>query len=155
MMKSQTTKLKIDGIEVEVERGKMILEAAEAAGVKVPTLCHDRRLIPFGACRLCVVQQKGKNDLQLACFTPARDGMEIVTQSPQITESRRLQLQFILLNHPMICPRCEKEGDCDLQSLVYEYGVNETIYPWEKINFPIDDHSALLQRDPNKCILCG
>ena len=148
-------KLTIDGIAVEVEKGRTILEAAQAAGVKIPTLCHDRRLIPFGACRLCVVQQKGKSELLPSCFTPARDGMEIITQSSEITESRRLQLQFILLNHPMTCPWCEKEGECDLQSLVYEYGVNETIYPWEKINFPIDDHSALLQRDPNKCILCG
>ena len=81
---AKTIHLKIDGIEVEVERGKMILDAAEAAGVKIPTLCHDRRLVPFGACRLCVVQQKGKKDLQLACFTPARDGMEIITQSPEI-----------------------------------------------------------------------
>ena len=155
MMKSQTTKLKIDGIEVEVERGKMILEAAEAAGVRIPTLCHDRRLVPFGACRLCVVQQKGKKGLQLACFTPVRDGMEIVTQSPEITESRKLQLQLILLNHPMICPRCEREGECALQSLVYEYGVEETQYPWEKIPLPEDTVSSLLQRDPNRCILCG
>jgi predicted molibdopterin-dependent oxidoreductase YjgC len=154
-MKSQTIKLKIDSIDVEVERGKMILEAAEAAGVKIPTLCHDRRLVPFGACRLCVVQQKGRKDLQLACFTPVRDGMEIITQSPAITESRKLQLQLILLNHPMICPRCEKEGDCSLQHLVYEYGVEETQYPWEKIPFPVDDISPLLQRDPNRCILCG
>jgi predicted molibdopterin-dependent oxidoreductase YjgC len=154
-MGNKTSKLKIDNIEVEVERGKMILEAAEAAGVKIPTLCHDRRLVPFGACRLCVVQQKGKKDLQLACFTPVRDGMEIITQSPAITESRRLQLQLILLNHPMICPRCEKEGDCSLQNLVYAYGVEETQYPWDKIPFPADDISPLLQRDPNRCILCG
>jgi predicted molibdopterin-dependent oxidoreductase YjgC len=81
--------------------------------------------------------------------------MEILTQSPQIFKSRRLQLQFILLNHPMICPRCRKEGDCDLQAFVYEYGVLETLYPWEQITFPLDDFSPLLQRDPNKCILCG
>ena len=68
MMKSQITKLKIDGIEVEVERGKMILEAAEAAGVRIPTLCHDRRLVPFGACRLCVVQQKGKKESPACLF---------------------------------------------------------------------------------------
>jgi len=60
--------------------------------------------------------------------------MEIITHSPQILESRKLQLQFILLNHPMICPRCEKEGDCALQRLVYEYGVEETLYPWERIS---------------------
>ncbi len=70
-----TVRLKIDNIEVEVEQGRSILEAAEAAGVRIPTLCYDKRLVPFGACRLCVVHQKGKKELQLACFTPARNGM--------------------------------------------------------------------------------
>jgi NADH-quinone oxidoreductase subunit G len=148
-------KLKIDGTEIEVERGRTILEAAQSAGIQIPTLCHDRRLIPFGACRLCVVQQKGKSELLPSCFTPAKEGMEILTRSPEVFESRRLQLQLILLNHPMICPRCEKEGECNLQTLVYEYGVEETIYPWDRISFPVDDTSPLLQRDPNKCILCG
>ena len=154
-MKSQTIKLKIDGNEVEVEKGRTILETAQLAGIKIPTLCHDRRLIPFGACRLCVVQQKGKSELLPSCFTPARGGMEIITHSPEILESRKLQLQFILLNHPMICPRCEKEGECALQTLVYEYGVEETLYPWEQISSPADDRSPLLQRDSDKCILCG
>jgi NADH dehydrogenase/NADH:ubiquinone oxidoreductase subunit G len=82
-------------------------------------------------------------------------GMKIITQSPEIFKSRRLQLQFILLNHPMTCPRCEKEGECNLQRLVYEYGVEETLYPWERISSPADDRSPLLQRDSDKCILCG
>ncbi len=151
----QMVKLTIDETEVEVEKGTTILEAAQSAGIGIPTLCHDRRLIPFGACRICVVQQKGRSELLPACFTPARDGTEIVTQSPEISESRRLQLQFILLNHPMICPRCEKEGECTLQNLVYEYGVEETIYPWERTSSPADHHSPFLQRDPDKCILCG
>jgi predicted molibdopterin-dependent oxidoreductase YjgC len=154
-MKPQMIKLKIDDIAVEVDRGKSILEAAQSAGIKIPTLCNDRRLIPFGACRLCVVQQKGKSDLLPSCFTPAKAGMEIITHSPEILESRKLQLQFILLNHPMICPRCEKEGECALQRLVYEYGVEEKLYPWERISSPADDHSPLLQRDSDKCILCG
>jgi predicted molibdopterin-dependent oxidoreductase YjgC len=148
-------KLTIDGIEVAVEKGRTILEAAQSAEIRIPTLCHDRRLIPFGACRLCVVQQKGKSELLPSCFTPAKQGMEILTRSPEIFESRKLQLQLILLNHPMICPRCEREGECNLQTLVYEYGVEETIYPWNRISFPVDDTSPLLQRDPNKCILCG
>jgi NADH-quinone oxidoreductase subunit G len=154
-MANQTIKLKIDGTEVDVEKGKTILEVAQLAGINIPTLCHDRRLIPFGACRLCVVQQKGNPELLPACFTPAKNGMEIITHSSEISESRRLQLQFILLNHPMICPRCEKEGECELQRLVYEYGVEETLYPWERISSPADDRSPLLQRDPDKCILCG
>ena len=152
---NQIIKLKIDGIEVEVEKGSTILEAAQLAGIQIPTLCHDRRLIPFGACRLCVVQQRGKSELLPSCFTPAKNGMEILTHSPEILESRKLQLQFILLNHPMICPRCEKEGECELQRLVYEYGVEETLYPWERISSPADDRSPLLQRDSDKCILCG
>ncbi len=154
-MANQTIKLKIDGIEVEVEKGKTILEAAQLAGINIPTLCHDRRLIPFGACRLCVVQQKGKKELLPACFTPARAGTEIITQSPEISESRKLQLQFILLNHPMICPRCEKENECKLQRFVYEYGVEETLYPWDRISSPPDNRSPLLRRDSDKCILCG
>ena len=154
-MGTQMIKLRIDEIEIEVEKGKTILEAAQSAGVRIPSLCHDRRLIPFGACRLCVVQQKGKSELLPSCFTPARNGMEITTHSPRISESRRVQLQLILLNHPMICPRCEKEGECDLQNLVYEYGVEETLYPWEPMISPADDRSLLLQRDSNKCILCG
>jgi len=147
--------LTIDGLEVEVERGRTILEAAQSAGIRIPTLCYDRRLSPFGACRLCVVEEKGKTDLTPSCFTPVKNGMEIITNSPKVVESRRLQLHLLLLNHPMICPRCEREGECDLQELVYEYGVKETLYPWEPVTFPVDDSSPLLQRDPNKCILCG
>jgi NADH-quinone oxidoreductase subunit G len=154
-MANQTIKLNIDGTDIEIEKGKTILEAAQSVGIRIPTLCHDRRLIPFGACRLCVVQQKGKTELLPSCFTPAKGGMEIITHSPEILNSRRLQLQFILLNHPMICPRCEKEGECVLQGLVYEYGVEETLYPWERISSPSDDRSPLLQRDADKCILCG
>ncbi|MCX8117699.1 MAG: molybdopterin-dependent oxidoreductase [Desulfobacterota bacterium] len=153
-MAHQTIKLRIDGIEVEVEKGKSILEAAQAAGIRIPSLCHDRRLVPFGACRLCMVEEKGKPELIPSCFTPAKNGMEILTNTPKIIQSRRIQLQFILLNHPMTCPRCEKEGECDLQDLVYEYGVGDTPYPWEPIHFP-EDRSPLIQRHGNKCILCG
>ena len=154
-MAHQAIKLKIDGVEVGVENGKTILEAAQSAGIRIPTLCHDRRLTPLGACCICVVQERGKSELLPSCFTPAKEGMEILTQSPEIFESRRLQLQLLLLNHPMICPWCEKEGECVFQTLVYEYGVDETRFPWERIRFPVDDFSPLLQRDPNKCILCG
>jgi NADH dehydrogenase/NADH:ubiquinone oxidoreductase subunit G len=79
-MANQTIKLNIDGTDIEIEKGKTILEAAQSVGIRIPTLCHDRRLIPFGACRLCVVQQKGKTELLPSCFTPAKGGMEIITQ---------------------------------------------------------------------------
>jgi len=154
-MRNQSIRLTIDGIEVEVGKGRTILEAAQSAGIRIPTLCHDRRLSSLGACSICLVQQRGDPELLPACFTPAKNGMEVITQSPEIIEARRLQLQLILLNHPMICPWCEKEGECVLQNLVYEYGVQDTRLSWEKVSFPVDDASPLLQRDGNKCILCG
>ncbi len=154
-MGDKLIKLSIDGVEVEVERGRTILEAARSVGIKIPSLCYDPRMAPFGACRLCVVEEKGSAELIPSCFTPVRSGMEIFTHSPKVMESRRLQLQLILLNHPMICPRCEKEGECELQRLVYEYGLGETQYPWEPMVYPVDEASPLLRRDGNKCILCG
>lgn len=151
----ETIQFKIDGIEVEAKRGQTILEAARSVGIGIPALCHDPRLVPFGACRLCVVEVKGASELLPSCFTPVRNGMEVYTHSPRVVESRRLQLQLLLLNHPMVCPRCEREGECELQRLVYEYGLEETSYPWEPMVYPVDEVSPLLYRDGNKCILCG
>jgi len=88
--------LTIDGIEVTVERGTTILEAAEKAGVRIPTLCHDKRLIPFGACRMCVVELKGRRGLTPACFNPVRNGMEVLTHTPSVVEARKLQLELLI-----------------------------------------------------------
>ena len=148
--------LTIDGHVVTVKKGASILSAAERAGVRIPTLCHDGRLIPFGACRICIVEERGREGKFIpACFTPAREGMDIVTDSEGIRASRRKKLELLLLNHPMDCPACDRRGNCDLQTLVYEYGLGDTIYPWEKITFAVDDVSPFIRRDPNKCILCG
>jgi formate dehydrogenase alpha subunit len=149
-------KLKIDGRDVTVEKGTSILNAALRVGVKIPTLCHDQRLIPFGACRMCIVEETGKRGKLIpACYTPARAGMDIVTDSPKIRTSRRKKLELLLLNHPMDCPTCDRRGNCDLQRLVYEYGLSDKMYPWQQTTFPIDDVSPFIKRDPNKCILCG
>ena len=148
--------LKIDDHQVTVKKGSSILMAAERAGVTIPTLCHDKRLIPFGACRLCIVEERGrKGRLIPACYTPAREGMDIITDSTEIRASRRKKLELLLLNHPMDCPTCDKRGNCALQALVYEYGLDDKRYPWEKITFAVDDVSPFIKRDPNKCILCG
>ena len=115
--------LTIDGVPVSVPPGTMILAAAEKAGIKIPTLCQNKRLLPFGACRICVVQQKGRRGLIPACFNPVRNGMEILTQTPDLIKARRIQLQLILISHPLECPVCDAGGQCQLQNLVYEYGV--------------------------------
>jgi predicted molibdopterin-dependent oxidoreductase YjgC len=147
--------LTIDGIEVTVERGASILEAAEKAGVRIPTLCHDKRLIPFGACRMCVVELKGRRGLVPACFNPARNGMEVLTQTPTVIEARRLQLQLLLRQHPLDCPVCEAGGACQLQNLVFEYDVDKLPFPRQEPKGSLDLASHLIKRDMSRCVLCG
>jgi formate dehydrogenase alpha subunit len=147
--------LTIDGIEVAVERGASILEAAEKAGVRIPTLCHDKRLIPFGACRMCVVELKGRRGLIPACFNPARNGMEVLTNTPAVVDARRLQLQLLLRHHPLDCPVCEAGGACELQNLVMDYGVEDLPFSREAPILPVDRRSHFIKRDMNRCVLCG
>ena len=147
--------LTIDGVQVTVPPGTMIVEAAEKAGIKIPTLCNNKRLMPFGACRICVVQQKGRKGLIPACFNPVRNGMEILTHTPEIIEARRIQLQLILISHPLECPVCDAGGQCQLQNLVYEYGVAENPFHGEKADTPADHVSPFIERNVDRCILCG
>lgn len=147
--------LTIDGIQVTVSPGTMILEAAAKAGVKIPTLCNNKRLMPFGACRICIVQQKGRRGLIPACFNPVRNGMEILTNTPDVVKARRTQLQLILISHPLDCPVCDAGGQCRLQDLVYEYGIAENPFKGDKADAPVDHLSPIIERNVNRCILCG
>jgi predicted molibdopterin-dependent oxidoreductase YjgC len=148
--------LKINNIEVTVPKGSTILETAEKAGVFIPTLCHDKRIIPAGACRLCVVEDlKKPGQLIPSCFTPARDNMEIITDSPAILDAVREQLKLILINHPLDCPVCDKAGECELQDLVIRYGLTGAPYELEQPFRPIERESPLIERDMTRCILCG
>jgi formate dehydrogenase alpha subunit len=147
--------LTIDGVQVSVPAGTTILDAAAKAGIRVPTLCHDRRLFPYGACRVCVVQQKGRKNMIPACFNPVRNGMEILTRTPEVIEARRKQLQLILITHPLDCPVCDAGGQCELQNLVYEYGVAENPYQDKKADWTVDHVSPFIERNINRCILCG
>ncbi|MCA1961575.1 MAG: molybdopterin-dependent oxidoreductase [Desulfomonile sp.] len=149
--------LTIDGIEVTVERGASILEAAQKAGVRVPTLCYDKRLVPYGACRLCMVEVKarGRTRTMPACFNPARDGMEVTTQSPRLTENRRMELMLLLRSHPLLCPSCDAGGNCRFQELVHEYEVPELPFPTESRHFHVDHASHFIRFNMNLCIKCG
>ncbi len=147
--------LTIDGIQVTVPRETTILDAAARAGIKIPTLCHNKRLSAFGACRICIVQQKGRKNLMPSCFTPVRNGMEILTNSPDVLKARRTQLQLILITHPLECPVCDAGGECDLQNLVYEYGVIDNPFQGEKADTPTDHVSPFIERNVDRCVLCG
>ncbi len=149
-------KLKINNKEVEVKKGSTILAAAKKAGVFIPTLCHDERLTPYGACRLCMVAERKKPARLIpSCFTPAREGMDIVTDNSEILKSIKKQLQLILINHPLDCPVCDKAGECALQNLTVRYGIAEAPYKLELRSKPVDRISSLIERDMNRCILCG
>lgn len=149
--------LTIDGVEVTVERGASILEAAQKAGVRIPTLCHDKRLIPFGACRLCIVEvtARGRTRTMPACFNPAKDGMEVATNTPKLVESRRMQLKLLLRSHPLLCPSCDAAGDCQLQNLVHEYEITELPFARESRFYHVDNDSHFIRFNMNLCIRCG
>jgi NADH-quinone oxidoreductase subunit G len=148
--------MKVNDIEVTVRRGSTILQAAEKAGVFVPTLCRDKRITPYGACRLCVVEDRKKpGNLIPSCFTPARDRMEILTETPAVLEAVRTQLQLILVNHPLDCPVCDKAGECTLQDLVIRYNITETPFGTERFARYVDRLSPLIERDMTRCVLCG
>jgi predicted molibdopterin-dependent oxidoreductase YjgC len=149
--------LTIDGVEVSVERGTSILDAARQAGIRIPTLCHDERLVPYGACRLCMVEvtARGRTRRMPACFNPARDGMEVATHTPDLIKGRRIQLMLLLRTHPLLCPSCDAGGNCRLQDLVHEYEVPELPFPTESRYFHVDNASPFIRHNMNLCIKCG
>ena len=149
--------LTVDGVEVSVERGTSILEAAQKAGIRIPTLCHDKRLVPYGACRLCMVEvtARGRTRTMPACFNPARDGMEVVTNSPKLDKSRRMQLMLLLRSHPLLCPSCDAAGACHLQNLVREFELADPPFSRETRYFHVDNASHFIRFNMNLCIKCG
>ena len=149
-------RLTIDQKEVHVPEGTTILEAAAQAGIRIPTLCYHEKLLPFGACRICVVEvEQMKGRLTPACSTPVTEGMVVRTSTEQITMARKTVLELLLIHHPLDCPFCDKGGECQLQDLVYEYGVAHNRYKDKKSAHPIDYVSPLVERNTNRCVLCG
>ncbi|HXY55714.1 MAG TPA: molybdopterin-dependent oxidoreductase [Nitrospirota bacterium] len=146
----------VDGKKVEVPVGSTILEAANAAGSRVPTLCHDNKLHPFGACRVCLVEVEGTpRKFTPSCTTPATDNMVVKTSTPALIEARRMVLELLLIKHPLDCPVCDKAGECQLQDLVHEYGLGQSRFDAEKGYLPPDYESAIIERNISRCILCG
>lgn len=147
--------LTIDGIQVTVDAGITVLEAARQSGIKIPNLCYDKDLTKPGACRICVVEIDGMRNLPASCVTVVAEGMVVKTKSEPVVETRKTILELLLANHPEDCLTCERTGNCRLQEYAYEYGVRQGAFAGERSNHPIDDSNPFLVRDMNKCILCG
>ena len=147
--------IKINGMEVSAPKGSTILEAARLAHIEIPTLCFLKDINEIGACRMCVVEVKGAKSLVVACVYPINAGMEVWTNTPKVLESRKKTLQLLLSNHNRSCLSCVRSGNCELQQMAKELGVeDEGYYDGEHTPSCIDDSAVHMIRDNSKCILC-
>ncbi len=151
--------LTINGRTVSAPHGATVLEASQAAGITIPTLCHDPDLTPVGACRLCIVDIEGVRGHPTSCTTVAREGMVVLTHTDEITSIRRTLVEMAIASHPIDCLLCDKSDDCQLLVLARELSVDreavERLRPSNSQPQPIDTSNPAFDFDPNKCVLCG
>ncbi len=154
----ETVTLSIDGRQVTAPKGQMLIEAAEEAGVYIPRFCYHPRMKSVGVCRMCLVEVSGPRGatLQPSCFIAVADGQEVVTDSEKVKKAQDGVLEFLLINHPLDCPVCDKGGECPLQDQTLSYGPGETRFfeskrHWAK-PIPISD---LVLLDRERCIQCS
>lgn len=149
-----TVSIYIDGRKVEVEEGTTILKAAQKACINIPTLCYREDLNEISACRICVVEVEGAKNLVTACSTAVRDGMKITTNSQRVREARKTLLRLVLSDHKKSCLTCYRNGNCELQKLCEELGIEEYRYEGESSKRHYDQTTPAIIRDSSKCILC-
>ncbi len=150
-----TVSLTVDGKKIEVSQDATVLQACEKAGIRIPTFCYQEDLTTTGACRICVVEVEGNDNLPASCALPVKEGMVIHTNSERVRAARKMILELLWANHPNDCLTCESNGECRLQDYCYEYGVSETRFQGEMAEFELDQSSHFVERDLDKCILCG
>ncbi len=147
--------IKINGVDFKAKNGATILEACRDFGIEIPTLCYLREINEIGACRICVVEVVGVKNLVAACVHPITEGMQILTTSKRVFNSRRENLELILSTHDRKCLSCVRSGNCELQKLCKDFGVDdESKYDGNNIQYDTDDSAIHMVRDNNKCILC-
>ena len=156
----ETVSLTIDGRQVSVAKGRTVLQAAIESGIKVPYYCYHPGLGIDGSCRVCIVRIDKMPKLQTSCSTPVSEGMVVHTQTPDVVEARASVFEFLLINHPLDCPVCDKGGECPLQDFSYSYGPNESrmefprrVFDGEGVRADVD-FGPTLMLNRNRCILC-
>ncbi len=147
--------IKINNMPLSVPKGITILEAARYAGVEIPTLCYLKEINEIGACRMCMVEVTGARSLVAACVFPVNEGMEVFTNSEKVRKSRKQNLELVLSTHNKACLTCVRSGNCELQKLCKDYGVEDALkYEGAYPAAAYDDSAAHMIRDNSKCILC-
>ena len=151
----ENVNITINGMPLSVPANYTILEAARLAGIEIPTLCHMKGRNEIGACRICVVEVEKARSLVAACVMPVSEGMVIKTNSKKVMESRKMTIELLLSNHNRSCLQCVRSGNCELQTLAYEFGVEDAgRFDGAKTESAEDTSAAHLIRDNSKCILC-
>ena len=146
--------LKINDRDVEVPQGTLLIEATRRIGTEVPSFCYYPGLSLQAACRMCLVEIEKAPKLQTACTVIATEGMIVRTDTEQVRNARKYMLEFLLTNHPLDCPVCDKGGECELQDMVFRYGADSSRFVEEKIHRPEEKWSELVYYDAPRCILC-
>ncbi len=147
-------KVVIDGRTVEAPAGALLINVARQAGIDIPAFCYYDGLALQAACRMCLVEVEKAPKLLAACTLPVTDGMVVRTETPQVKEARKAMLEFLLTNHPLDCPVCDKGGECELQDAVFRYGAGESRFTEEKLHVPEVQWSPVVYYDAPRCILC-
>jgi NADH-quinone oxidoreductase subunit G len=146
--------LKINDQDVRVSPGTLVIEATRRIGTEVPSFCYYPGLSLQAACRMCLVEVEKMPKLQTACTLVATEGMIVRTNTEQVRNARKYMLEFLLTNHPLDCPVCDKGGECELQDMVFRYGADTSRFIEEKIHRPEEKWSELVYYDAPRCILC-
>jgi iron-only hydrogenase group A len=146
----------INGKEYWANPGETILTVASREGIKIPTLCYMKGFSPTGSCRVCVVEVNGQRQSMVpACAYPVTEGMKVDTNSSHVRRARKTIIELLIANHPMDCLVCVRNGNCELQTLAAQYGIRSYRYVGERRTAKLDIASPAIERDPEKCILCG
>src|SRR5216684_1820618 len=151
---AELIKLTIDGKEVHAEKGVLLIEAARQAGIEIPAFCYYEGYTLQAACRMCLVEVEKTPKLQVGCTLPVAEGMVVHTDSAQVKSARKGTLEFLLTNHPLDCPVCDKGGECELQDMVFRYGAGESRFVERKLHTDEQQWSPVVFFDGPRCILC-
>jgi bidirectional [NiFe] hydrogenase diaphorase subunit len=146
--------LKLDGVDVAIAEGSTILQAAQEAGIAIPTLCYLKGVSAGSACRLCMVEIGESPKLSPACSTQVEEGMEVVTQSPKLQDYRRMIVELLFAEGNHVCAICVANGNCELQDVAVTVGMDHSRFPYRFPDRPVDLSHPLFAIDHNRCILC-
>ena len=146
--------LTINGRPIQAEKGTLLIEAARQNGIEIPSFCYYEGYTLQAACRMCLVEVEKTPKLQVGCTLPVAEGMVVHTESDVVKSARKGTLEFLLTNHPLDCPVCDKGGECELQDMAFRYGAGESRFIERKVHTDEQQWSPVVFFDAPRCILC-